>query len=159
MDVDAERARTEIADLERLSREALADVRRAVDGYRELTLPGEIARARARALRGGRDQRRAADSTDEVPGELRELFAWTIREGVTNVIRHSGAPAARCGSARTRSRCSTTGARRPRARRPGGHGLVGLRERAARLGATSRPTPAPRRLRAARGASPAGEAR
>ena len=46
LDVDTERARAEITDLERLSRDALADVRRAVEGYRDLTLPGELARAR-----------------------------------------------------------------------------------------------------------------
>ena len=46
LDVDPERTRAELADLERLSRDALADVRRAVEGYRELTLPGELARAR-----------------------------------------------------------------------------------------------------------------
>ncbi|MGN6723344.1 MAG: sensor histidine kinase, partial [Marmoricola sp.] len=47
MDVDPERAKAELADLERLSRDALADVRRAVSGYREITLPGELARARS----------------------------------------------------------------------------------------------------------------
>ncbi len=47
MDADPVRAKAEVADLERLSRDALADVRRAVEGYRDLTLPGELARARA----------------------------------------------------------------------------------------------------------------
>src|SRR3954452_23927706 len=46
LDADPARAKAEIADLERLSRDALADVRRAVEGFRELTLPGELARAR-----------------------------------------------------------------------------------------------------------------
>ena len=59
LDVDPDRARAELADLERLTRDALADVRRAVEGYRELTLPGELARART-ALRGRRDRRRPA---------------------------------------------------------------------------------------------------
>ena len=48
MDADPARAKAEVADLERLSRDALADVRRAVEGYRDLTLPGELARARRR---------------------------------------------------------------------------------------------------------------
>ena len=65
-----------------------------MEGYRELTLPGELARART-ALAGRRDRGRPANSTDDVPSDLRELFAWTIREGVTNVIRHSRARAAR----------------------------------------------------------------
>ncbi|MDV6242541.1 histidine kinase [Rhodococcus opacus] len=45
LDIDIDRARTEVADLERLSRDALADVRQAVQGIRGLSLPVEIARA------------------------------------------------------------------------------------------------------------------
>ncbi len=60
MDVDTDRARAELADLERLSRDALADVRRAVEGYRELSLPGELARART-ALAAARDRGGAAE--------------------------------------------------------------------------------------------------
>ena len=90
LDVDPERTRAELADLERLSRDALSDVRRAVEGYRELTLPGELARAR-NALAAAEIDAHLPNSADEVPTELRELFAWTVREGVTNVIRHSGA--------------------------------------------------------------------
>ena len=90
LDVDVERARAEIADLERLSRDALTDVRRAVEGYRDITLPGELVRARV-ALRAAEIDAELPNSTDDVPSELRELFAWTVREGVTNVIRHSGA--------------------------------------------------------------------
>jgi len=135
IDVDPERARAEIADLERLSRDALADVRRAVEGYRELTLPGELARARA-ALKAAEIEAQLPQSTDEVPSDLRELFAWTVREGVTNVIRHSGAQ--RCSivltptSAEVRDDgegCDTAGAK-------AGSGLTGLRERAAAAGAT-----------------------
>src|SRR3954451_12695138 len=90
LDVDLERARAELADLERLSRDALTDVRRAVEGYRELTLPGELTRAR-NALAAAEIESRLPTPADEVPTELRELSAWTVREGVTNVIRHSSA--------------------------------------------------------------------
>ena len=140
LDVDTERARAELTDLERLSRDALADVRRAVEGYRELTLPGELARART-ALAAAEIEAELPNSTDDVPTHLRELFAWTVREGVTNVIRHSGA-----------TRCSVrlwpdaaevaddgTGAPGARPGGPGtrtGSGLVGLRERAEAVGGT-----------------------
>ena len=90
LDVDPARAKAEVADLERLSRDALSDVRRAVEGYRELTLPGELARART-ALAAAEIDADLPNSTEEVPSDRRELFAWTVREGVTNVIRHSGA--------------------------------------------------------------------
>ena len=139
IDVDPERTRTELADLERLSRDALADVRRAVSGYRELTLPGELTRARM-ALAGADIEAVLPGSTEDVPGELRELFAWTVREGVTNVLRHSGAT--RC-EVRLTARSAevrddgTAGASARLAGEPAspGSGLAGLRERAAAVGA------------------------
>src|SRR3954447_12162649 len=133
MHVDPVRARAEVDDLERLSRDALADVRRAVEGYGELTLPGELARART-ALRAAQIDAVLPNSTDDVPSDRRELFAWAIREGVTNVIRHSRA--SRCtvvlGSDRVEIRDDGVG--------PGaagaGNGLTGLRERASALDGT-----------------------
>src|SRR4051794_10504398 len=133
VDVDLDRARAELDDLERLSRDALSDVRRAVEGYRELTLPGELARARE-ALRAADIAAELPNSTDEVPSELRELFAWTVREGVTNVIRHSRARVCTVRLAADRVEVRDDG-EGPPADAPRGHGLDGLRERAASLGA------------------------
>jgi two-component system sensor histidine kinase DesK len=132
VDVDPERARAELADLERLSRDALADVRRAVSGYRELTLPGELARARA-ALAAAGIEPRLPQSTDDVPSELRELFAWTVREGVTNVIRHSCARRCEIVLSPTCAEIRDDGAG-PNGS-VDGSGLIGLRERAADVGA------------------------
>ncbi|BBH18535.1 histidine kinase [Nocardioides baekrokdamisoli] len=132
-DVDPVRAREELADLERLSRDALADVRRAVRGYRELTLPNELARAR-QALNAAGIEPVLPQSTDAVPTELRELFAWTVREGITNVLRHSHATQCeivlsdRNVEVRDNGRgcdCDTVGS-----------GLTGLRERARANAAT-----------------------
>jgi len=72
LDVDPARAKAEVADLERLSRDALFDVRRAVEGYRELTLPGELARART-ALAAAEIDADLPNSTEEVPSDRREL--------------------------------------------------------------------------------------
>ena len=137
LDADPERARAELADLERLSRDALADVRRAVSGYRELTLPGEIARARA-ALSAAGIEPRLPQSTDDVPSELRELFAWTVREGVTNVIRHSGARSCEIVLTPTSAQIRDDGRGPGDGPSPGagGSGLAGLRERSAAAGAT-----------------------
>ena len=133
LDLDPARARAELEDLERLSRDALRDVRRAVEGYRDLTLPGELARARE-ALRSADIAADLPNSTDEVPTELRELFAWTVREGVTNVIRHSGATTCTIRLAADRVEVRDDGGG-PAAPTRTGHGLDGLRERAASLGA------------------------
>jgi two-component system sensor histidine kinase DesK len=133
-DVDLDRARAEIADLERLSRDALTDVRRAVEGYRDITLPGELVRARV-ALRAAEIDAELPNSTDDVPSDLRELFAWTVREGVTNVIRHSGADRCAVRLSPTSAEVRDNGTATPS---PNGHGsgLAGLRERAADVGAT-----------------------
>jgi two-component system sensor histidine kinase DesK len=132
-DVDLERARAEIADLERLSRDALTDVRRAVEGYRDITLPGELVRARV-ALRAAEIEAELPNSTDDVPSDLRELFAWAVREGVTNVIRHSGAKHCWVLLSDSSAEVRDDGCAKPS---PDGQGsgLAGLRERAAEVGA------------------------
>jgi two-component system sensor histidine kinase DesK len=133
LDLDPGRARVELEDLERLSRDALTDVRRAVEGYRDVTLPGEIARARE-ALRAADIVAELPNSTVEVPTELRELFAWTVREGVTNVIRHSHATVCTVELAADRVEVRDDGGG-PSGDGARGHGLDNLRERAAALGA------------------------
>jgi len=133
VDVDLERAKAELDDLERLSRDALADVRRAVEGYRELTLPGELARART-ALTAAEITADLPNSTDDVPSDRRELFAWTVREGITNVIRHSGAT--RCTVLLGEHEVEVRDDGRGPGNAGAGHGLTGLRERAAALGGT-----------------------
>lgn len=128
LETDPERARSEVADVERLARDSLSDVRQAVSGYREASLPGEIARAR-QALTAAGIRAELPHSTDEVPSALRELFAWSIREGVTNVVRHSGAGLCRvlltAGSVEVLDDGCGPG------RSVSGFGLSGLRERAA----------------------------
>ncbi len=132
LDVDPERARAELADLERLSRDALSDVRRAVEGYRDLTLPGELTRART-ALAAAGIEARLPHAIDEVPSELRELFAWSVREGVTNVLRHSHASTCTieidARHVEVRDDGHGTGASAP------GSGITGLTERAAAVDA------------------------
>ena len=87
--LDADRAEHEIGEVERLARDALADVRAAVSGFRETSLAGELVTARA-ALDVAGIEAELPGAVDHVPGERRELFGWAVREGV-NVIRHSGA--------------------------------------------------------------------
>ena len=134
LDIDAERTRAELRDLESLSRDALADVRSTALGLRGVSLPGEIAAARAALDTAGI----AADLpsvADEVPSRWRELFAWTIRESVTNLVRHSGA--SRCEVRLTPHSVEVLDDGRGAAASSsnGGQGLAGLRERARAAGA------------------------
>lgn len=132
LDSDPARAREEIADLQRLSRDALADVRSTASGIRGISLPGEIASARM-ALESAGIQPVLPTVADDVPSRWRELFAWTLREGVTNVIRHSGATRCEVELSPESIRICDDG------RGPGtgtGSGLEGLRQRARLAGAT-----------------------
>ena len=68
------------------------------------------------------------------PENLRELFAWTVREGTTNVVRHASARTCEITLTSSRVRVSDDGVG-PDGSVATGNGLVGLRERAAAAGA------------------------
>ncbi|WP_145807810.1 sensor histidine kinase [Kribbella amoyensis] len=130
-----ERAATEVADVEQLARAALADVRAAVAGYRELSLAGELVAARA-ALEAAGIRADLPTTVDEVPEENRELFAWVVREGVTNVVRHSGAKKATVKVGARQIEVLDDGKGPVSGSGANGHGLIGLRERADQVGAS-----------------------
>lgn len=135
IEVDTARAAAEIAEVERLARAALADVRQTVGAYREVTLAGELAGARSALAAAGIASEVPAE-VPELPREWDRLFGWTVREGVTNVVRHSGA---RCCTIRVdpdgvEVSDDGRGPSTPDAE-AAGYGLVGLRERARRLDA------------------------
>jgi two-component system sensor histidine kinase DesK len=120
-----------------------------VTGYREVSLPAELVSARAALDAAGI----AADlpsylpgAVDAVPPERRELLAWTIREGVTNAVRHSaarhvwvrldadGVEVADDGRGPA-GNPDADGVRVDQHIGQHGNGLAGLRERAAAVGA------------------------
>jgi two-component system, NarL family, sensor histidine kinase DesK len=142
---DPDRARTEIADVEKVARESLAAVRETVSGYRRPTLEAELAAAN-RALDAARIVARVENDAGPLPEAVDAVLAWTIREAVTNVIRHSGASEVAIRVSRERDWAAADivdngrGAREPAAdgvTRPGepaGAGLLGLTERIQALG-------------------------
>ncbi|MEU4213097.1 sensor histidine kinase [Streptomyces sp. NPDC026206] len=78
------------ADIEAVGRQALTEIREAVTGYREGSLATELDRARSLLDASGI----AADirqSGPPLPPQTAALLGWVVREGVTNVVRHSGA--------------------------------------------------------------------
>jgi two-component system sensor histidine kinase DesK len=133
LDIDLERARTELRDLESLARDALSDVRATALGVRGISLPGEIAAARE-ALAAANVEAELPGAADEVPTAHRELFAWTIREAVTNIVRHSKASHAEVRLAPASVEILDDGVGGP-VPAGGGQGLRGLRRRAEELGA------------------------
>lgn len=123
----------EVRSVERIARSALAEVREAVSGYRQPTLDGGIAGARLALSAAGieADVDRPAVTLDPV---VEAVLAWAVREGATNVIRHSGAT--RC-TMRVRASLSDAavevvddGVGDATSNGNGGHGLAGLAERA-----------------------------
>jgi two-component system sensor histidine kinase DesK len=129
-----EQARVEVAELENVARQALGEVREAVSGYRQPTLDGELAGARmalsAAGIRASVERPEAA-----IEPATEAVLAWAVREGATNVIRHSGA--SRCALKISAGPQMTTlevvddgvGGRTVNGQ-GSGHGLAGLAERA-----------------------------
>ncbi|MEV4109561.1 histidine kinase [Nonomuraea sp. NPDC049695] len=90
---DSPQAHKEIADIESVARKALEEVREAVTGYRQRSLPEELDSARSVLGAAGVEAEVRVSGTP-LPGLLDGLLGWSVREGTTNVVRH--ARATRC---------------------------------------------------------------
>ncbi|NGN93144.1 sensor histidine kinase [Nocardioides sp. KC13] len=91
---DPEAAAAHAADIEEVGRAALADVRVAVDQMKTLSLADELDGAR-RALDAAGIRTSVTVAPPEVPDIAGQALAWVVREGATNVLRHSGAATCR----------------------------------------------------------------
>ncbi|HVX43209.1 MAG TPA: histidine kinase [Mycobacteriales bacterium] len=134
---DPELAGEHARDIETLGRQGLAEVRQAVNGYRDLTLGGELTRAR-NALSDAGIVAQIVEADRALPPDVDTLLGWVVREGVTNVIRHSGADrctiTVRVGGGTARLDLTDDGHGTDPG--PDGGGLRGLRERVAAAGGT-----------------------
>jgi two-component system sensor histidine kinase DesK len=133
-DTDPQRAAEEIRDVQRVSREALSEVRAAVEGYRRMGFSGELQNA-TRALEsvGIRLETTLADV--KLPGRVEGVMALALRECVTNIIRHASARTCHITLTAENNavvlRVQDNGAGgTPKE----GHGLAGMRERVAAVG-------------------------
>jgi len=88
-----ELAAQQAADIERVGRQALREVREAVSGYRHPSLEQELVNARS-GLRAAGVSLSVRPMSGPLPAALDSALAWALREGVTNVIRHSHATSA-----------------------------------------------------------------
>ncbi len=91
MTVDAARATTEVTEIEQVARRALKEVREAASGYRQATLAVELAGSRTALAAAHISWAEEVDPDLSLPQPVEAVLAWTVREGVTNVIRHSHA--------------------------------------------------------------------
>jgi two-component system sensor histidine kinase DesK len=84
------RAAKEIREAEEVARRALREVREAVAGYRQPSLIEELHGA-VEMLEAAGIACRIEDRVGLLPKSVESMLAWAVREGVTNVIRHSRA--------------------------------------------------------------------
>ncbi len=139
---DPARCAQELSEIEQVGRMTLREVRKTVAGYRQPRLSSELDGARQLLEAAG-----IAYDIEKLHGELPQpldaVLAWTVREGVTNVIRHSRAR--HCLLRFTRDQGwigvemlnDTEGTEDAPEQRIGqGSGLLGLRERVSVLGGT-----------------------
>jgi two-component system sensor histidine kinase DesK len=91
--VAPERAATEISDIETVARTTLQEVREAVASYRQPTLASELQGAQEILAAAGIAYRYEGDAEiiATLPASIEAALSWVVREGVTNVIRHSRA--------------------------------------------------------------------
>lgn len=133
IDVDPERAAAEVRDIQSLSREAIAELRATVGTLRARRLEDELSAARE-VLADAGVVATITGEVEQVEPRFRVLFAWVVREAVTNVVRHAGAR--RCVIQVGPREVHVTDDGCGLGRAPLGNGLRGLQERVTEAGGT-----------------------
>nr|WP_055506989.1 histidine kinase [Nonomuraea pusilla] len=87
---DLAAARAEMTEVNTLTRKALKELRQAVRGYRELDLSAELESVRS-VLEAAGVRCRVRLPYRDLPDGVAPVFAYAVREAVTNVLKHSAA--------------------------------------------------------------------
>jgi two-component system sensor histidine kinase DesK len=132
---DPQRAVREIADIETTARTALSEVREAIGGYRSQGLTAEMERTR-KTLQSAGVALSCESPVPQLNASEETVLCLTVREAVTNIVRHARATQCRIRFARSEdgyhSLLITDDGNQPRIRE--GNGLRGMRERVQSLG-------------------------
>ena len=130
------RAAEEIREVERISREALQEVRSAVRGYRGSGFQAELARAKV-ALDAAGVKLEVMDSPPELSPATEATAAMLLREAVTNIVRHAHATRVTVEfSQHKHQRTLVIADNGVGGEAPEGTGLTGMRERLRAIGGT-----------------------
>ncbi|HMH93525.1 MAG TPA: sensor histidine kinase [Streptosporangiaceae bacterium] len=153
LDTDTTSAAREMAELEAVARQSLSDVREAVAGYRQPDLVAELGAARQLLTAAGLTCQISTPAGLSLPGDVDTVLAWTVREGITNVVRHARATCATITVTTVTTFTTADGGGRVTAEitdngtgplaGPAGSGLAGLSERVRQLGGNLMAGPAP----------------
>ncbi|WP_413454317.1 histidine kinase [Georgenia phoenicis] len=135
-----ERAAEQMLEVRELANDSLREVRAVVAGYRQADLATEVAGARS-VLRSAGVRTRVIGEDTTLPPQVQSALAWVVREGATNVVRHSSADTCTIdvavveedGERLAQLTIVNDGVSGPPST---GSGLVGLSERLADLGGT-----------------------
>lgn len=90
-----QKAQTELAEIAQIARQALAEVRTTVTGYRAGNLTSELAMARHALTAAGIQADVPTSSPRPISRELENMLSLVLREAVTNVVRHANAKSCR----------------------------------------------------------------
>jgi len=133
----------EVEDIEKVARDALREVREAVAGYRQPTLAAELAGAHEALIAAGIEFHVDQEHAPLTPA-VEAVLAWTVREGVTNVMRHSQAKRCAIRISNRDGGITVEVVDNGRGGTPvGGSGLDGLRERVVERGGSLTAEPLP----------------
>ncbi|HKW19229.1 MAG TPA: sensor histidine kinase [Terriglobales bacterium] len=133
---DPKRAKAEVADIERVSRDAMAEIRNTLGGYRSYKLSEELQRAKSALESAGVAVKTESAEVHLTPAQ-ESVAALIMREAVTNVVRHAHAGTCRLLLARNNGNCVLEVQDDGRGGlNSQGNGLRGMRERIEALGGT-----------------------
>ncbi len=136
IDRDLDAARSEIGEVERVARDALAQVRNAVSGIRSTALSAELVAATALLEAQGVKVKCETENV-KLPHDRETALALSLREAATNIRRHSGASGV---TIRVRKESAAVVVEVVDDGRGGrivpGNGLNGMRERLGSVGGT-----------------------
>jgi two-component system, NarL family, sensor histidine kinase DesK len=135
---DPQRAKSEVADIEKVSREAMAEIRSTLRGYNTYKLCEEFRRAKATLNSAGVTVESQSTEVNLSPAQ-ESVVALIMREAVTNVVRHANAHNCRLLLGTNNGTCileiqDDGRAGFPRGFYVEGNGLRGMRERIEALG-------------------------
>jgi len=132
---DPSRAVAEAAEIERTARDALAEVRNALTGWRQASLDREVETARGALACLDVDLTVRRDPDLVLVGSTEHELALALREAVTNVARHARAKTCHIDIHRADGEVRVVIADDGVGGRPReGNGLTGIRERVTALG-------------------------
>ena len=136
IDMHPDKAKHEIADIEKASRDAMAEIRSTLRGYSTYKIGEEIQRAKATLSSAGIAAQAEASDVKMSPAQ-ESVVALIMREAVTNVVRHSHARTCQLKLAAENGSCVLSVEDDGRGGiQAEGNGLRGMRERIEALGGT-----------------------